>query len=141
MSGGYISCGEFIGDDKSGSALEGVLNGIITTLPDGEKAAFRERVAAPVFIAMRRCGEQFEISPDAVSYLFDPLVRYHAYLSELLGNPEPFLAPELDRQRGLDLTAAKYGEGQGWQFYCTHDLLKACEISRQTGEPIVISFD
>ena len=141
MGGGYISCGEFMGEDKSGSAFEGVLRGIPTLLSAKEAARFSDQVATPLLQALHEGGEQFEISPEMVSHLFQPLTRYHAYLDETLGHPHPYDAPELDRKRGLDMTEAKYGAGLGWQFYCTHDLLRACEVSQQKGEPIVFGFD
>src|SRR5687767_12921583 len=121
MGGGYISCGEFMGDDKSGSAFEGVLRGIPIVLTAEEGTAFSEQVAAPLLQALHEGGEQFEISPEMVSHLLQPLTRYHAHLDETLGHPHPYDAPELDRERGLDMTDAKYGDGPGWQFYCTHD--------------------
>ena len=141
MGGGYISCGEFMGEDKSGSAFEGVLRGILTMLPPKEAVTFTMHVATPLLQALQEGQEQFEIPPDMVGHLFEPLKRYHAHLDHMLGHPHPHEAPELDRQRGLDMIEAKYGSGPGWQFYCTHDLVRACEVSRRTGEPIIFAFD
>jgi hypothetical protein len=42
MGGGYISCGEFRGEDKSGSALSGVLREIPKILSEQEAVAFRK---------------------------------------------------------------------------------------------------
>jgi hypothetical protein len=141
MGGGYISCGEFLGEDKSGSAFEGVLRGIPTILAPDAAATFTKHVATPLLQALYVGEQEFEITPEIVGHLFQPLTTYYAHLDQVLGHPHPYEAPELDRTRGLDMTDAKYGAGLGWQFYCTHDLLRACEISRDTGEPIVISFD
>jgi hypothetical protein len=141
MGGGYISCGDFMGGDKSGSALEGVLNGILKALPDSEKYSFKTRVVEPLLTACRRCEEEFEMPNEIVLALLDPLRAYHAYLGNLLGHPEPYLAPDLDRKSGLNATEAKYGKGPGWQYYCADDLIKACDKSLQTGESVMLAFD
>ena len=141
MGGGYISCGGFMGDDKSGSALSGVLRDIPKILSQAEAVAFQTNVAAPLLEAIQSGEQEFQVPPSTVSLLAGPLARYHAHLDEALGHPVPCEAPELDRQRGMDMTDAKWGDGLGWQFYCTHDLLRACEVSNKTGEPITLSFD
>jgi hypothetical protein len=141
MGGGYISCGEFMGEDKSGSALPGVLRDIPKVLSSAEAADFRKQVAGPLMEAMGRGEQEVEVSATTVSLLLAPLARYHAHLDETLGHPHPHDAPELDRQRGMNMTDAKWGDGLGWQFYCTHDLLRACEVSQKTGAPIVLNFD
>jgi len=141
MGGGYISCGEFMGEDKSGSAISGVLRDMATMLSPAEGAAFQKHVAGPVLEAMHRGEQEIEIPPAAASLLLGPLARYHTHLDATLGHPHPYDAPELDRKRGMDMTEAKWGEGLGWQFYCTHDLLRACEVSQKTGAAIVLHFD
>jgi hypothetical protein len=140
MGGGYISCGNFLGDDKSGSAFVGVLRGIPTVLSAAEAAAFRVSLAEPL-MAMLEDSQELEITPQRAAELFEPLRKFHEHLRAALGDPEPCHAPELDRKLGVNMTNAKYGEGTGWQFYCTHDLLHACELSQKSKEPIGISFD
>jgi hypothetical protein len=141
MGGGYISCGKFLGDDKSGSALQGVLRAIVLRLPPECVADFDKDVASPLLSSLDQGMAEFEISPRMVARLVGPLTDYHAYLDEILGHPDPEEAPELDRMQGLDMTKAKYGAGLGWQFTCTYDLLRACEVSKKEGLPILINFD
>ena len=130
-----------MGEDKSGSAISGVLRELLAILPPAEAAAFQKKVSSPVLEAMEGGEQEVEITPAAVSLLLEPLRRYHAHLDKTLGHPHPYEAPELDRKRGMDMTDAKWGDGLGWQFYCTHDLLRACEVSQRTGASIVLNFD
>lgn len=58
-----------------------------------------------------------------------------------LGHPEPFNAPQIDEERGLKATDAKWGKGIGWRYYCLHDLEQALRVSIQTGDPVVVHFD
>lgn len=141
MDGGYISCGKFQGEDKSGSAIGGVLRSVPTLLSEEEATTFNQKVATGLLQALDEGREWFEISPEMVSHLAGPLTRYMAHLNNMLGNPHPWEAPDLDEKRGIDPIEAKYGAGPGWQLYCTHDLLRACEISQNSGKAIVISFD
>jgi hypothetical protein len=130
-----------MGDDKSGSALSGVLSDMLRVLSDAEADAFYKQVYRPLLEAIENGEQEIQIDANSVSALVGPLGRYHAELDKELGHPIPCEAPEIDRQRGMDMTRAKWGDGLGWQFYCTNDLLRACEISRMTGEPITLSFD
>lgn len=140
MGGGYISCGKFLGEDKSGSAIAGVLRGIPTVLPEAEGAIFRSAIGDPLLAAVGR-SQPLEIPPKLAAQLIEPLRIYHEHLRVVLGDPDPGDAPELDRERGLRMTDAKYGQGLGWQFYCTHDLLRACQLSQENNEPVSIAFD
>jgi hypothetical protein len=141
MGGGYIACGSFLGADKSGSAFRGLLEGIAGFLPSEEGERFRATVANPIL--ERGCSQTqtLTIPSELVSQLEGPLRQYMDYLGELLGYPVPHEAPDLYRKAGLNPTEAKWGKGCGWQYYCADDLLQACEESRRTGEPIVLSFD
>jgi len=76
-----------------------------------------------------------------VELLLPRLRSYCLALDEKLGHPEPSEAIDLDIAAGLDPIEAKYGAGEGWRFYCATDLLKACEVSFATGEPIFVRFD
>src|SRR3989442_9193282 len=111
MGGGYISCAGFMGEDKSGSAISGVLRDIPKVLSEAEAAAFRQCVVDPLLETIHKGTRELEILPSTVSLLIGPLGRYHAHLDEALGHPHPYEAPELDRQRGMDMTDAKWGEG------------------------------
>jgi hypothetical protein len=138
MGGVYISCGKFSGDDKSGSAFQGLLAGIADLLSSAEAAEYRSQIFDPVISALT---DHTLITPKIAAQLHPLLKRYSDRLRERLGNPDPWEAPGLDEKAGLDPTAAKWGEGLGWQYYCAHDLLRACEVSAETNEPIVVSFD
>jgi hypothetical protein len=140
MSGGYISCGSFAGADKSGSAFQGVLEGIERFLPPAEADLFRRTVLDPLLEGYSE-EQTLAIPPGMVPGLEGPLRRYYEHLGRQLGHPPPHEAPELDRDTGLDPVEAKWGKGLGWQYYCAHDLLHACAESRRTGEPIVVTFD
>ena len=139
MGGGYIECGTFLGEDKSGSAIEAVFEAIASTLPTDERGHWeREFVQA---LGTSPDGTGFSIESPLVRLLVAPLRKYYEYLGAKLGYPNPYEAPSLDAKSGLDSTEAKWGAGDGWRYYCAHDLLRACEVSLQTGEDIIVSFD
>jgi hypothetical protein len=140
MSGGYISCADFEGEDKSGSAMEGVLQGIVDRLPPKEADAFKREVV-DVIKATLGPDSGVRVERPIAELLLPPLRAYYLALDEKLGHPEPSEAIDLDAAAGLDPIEAKYGAGEGWRFYCAADLLKACEISRRTGQPITVTFD
>ena len=81
------------------------------------------------------------ITPQLVQTLIIPLRKYYENLGAKLNYPKPFDAPSIDDESGLNPTDAKWRAGDGWRYYCAHDLLKACEISLQTNEDIIVSFD
>src|SRR5687768_17549245 len=113
MGGGYISCGKFLGEDKSGSAIAGVLRGIPTVLSETEAAAFRSVIGEPSLAAVAR-SQALELPPRLTARLIEPLRIYHEHLRVVLGGPDPGEAPELDRAQGLNMIDAKYGQGLGW---------------------------
>ncbi len=139
MGGGYIECGSFFGEDKSGSAIEGVFEAIAAMLSPEE----RERWQTDFITALRTMSDDagFLIEPHLVKMLMVPLEKYYADLGARLGYPNPYEAPGMDAARGLNPTEAKWGAGDGWRYYCAHDLLEACKVSLEDGEDIVISFD
>jgi hypothetical protein len=141
MAGGYISCGTFYGDDKSGSAFLGLLEGIAERLPPTQAAEFRVTVIDPIMDTELPEEQALTLSAEVVAKLEGYLGAYYEYLGEQLGHPLPHEAPDLDQQAGLDPTEAKWGKGLGWKYYCAHDLLQACGESHRTGEPIILSFD
>jgi hypothetical protein len=141
MAGGYISCGSFMGADKSGSAFEGLLEAIAQSLPTEESRQFRDTVIRPVLDPGYSEEQTLIVPADVALLLRGPLRSYYDHLGEQLGYPLPLEAPDLDRKAGLDPVEAKWGKGLGWQHYCAHDLLQACLESRRSGEPVVLSFD
>ncbi len=141
MSGGYIACGSFLGDDKSGSAFQGLLESIAQFLSANEAEQFRATTIAPILESGYSQEQKMTIQADVVMHLAGPLRQYYDHLGHQLGYPLPHEAPDLDKKAGLDPIEAKWGKGPGWQYYCAHDLLQACDESQRIGEPIVLSFD
>jgi len=140
MGGGYISCGDFLGEDKSGSAISGVFEALEPLL-SAEASDVMERLNADVEQRFDEGEQEFRIPPPLAALLVEPLERYQQELGARLGHPDPAEAPDLDRASGLDPIDAKWGAGDGWRYYCVHDLLQACQLSRESGQPVVVSFD
>ena len=135
MGGLYVQCAEYGGDDKSMSAISGVLTAVAESLSGGDRAAF-ELAFAPL-IAGDIDEEGVTLGAQHVALLEAPLQAYYEALGEKLGHPEPWEAPELD----VGSVDAKYGAGDGWRFYCAHDLLQACQVHREEdGAPILIFY-
>jgi hypothetical protein len=142
MSGGYISCGNFLGSDKSGSAIYGVLDALPALLAPDERERFQDSIITPIRLAIENAQEQeILIDPNVASHIAPVAEKLYTRLGEALGHPLPHEAPPIDAQSGLDPVEAKWGKGKGWQYYCLHDLLKACRVSIESGEPICLSFD
>jgi hypothetical protein len=141
MSGGYIHCAGFSGDDKSGSAITGVLDSLGECMPESDRAAFHDAVLNPICKAIREASDHILIEAEIVGRLKSPLDELYSRLGSELDHPEPSDAPQFDDDQGLDPIEAKWGKGKGWQYYCAHDLRLACEASLASGQPICISFD
>jgi hypothetical protein len=133
MAGGYIACGSFLGTDKSGSAFQGLLEAVAHFLPAAGARQFRDGVIAPALAPGFSDEQTLTIPAAAVPHLVGPLRRYYDHPGQQLGHPAPHEAPELNKQARLDPVERKWGKGLGWQYYCAHDLLQACEQSQRTG--------
>jgi hypothetical protein len=141
MGGGYISCGEFVGADKSGSALSGVWSVIENVYAE---AALKHRLAewdVEAQEAFRAGSMEADLPSQIAADLIKPLERYVADLGQKLGHPEHADAPALDEAAGIPRMDAKWGAGDGWRYYCAVDLLAACRVSAETGDVVVIAFD
>jgi hypothetical protein len=140
MSGGYISCGDFRGEDKSGSAITGVFEALPEYISPENRYAFINEVLEPLQNSIENGDHMLIYSPDAKRLL--PLVEllYEEYKTEL-GAPEPWNAPQVDEDRGIDPIDAKWGKGIGWRYYCLHDLRSALRLCVETDDPVCISFD
>jgi len=146
MSGGYVSCGGFHGDDKSCSAFRGVLDQIVSLPsynPDTDLQRFIERLRS--FLSGEGDAEWSDyllISPQQAIDLEPYLAECSRSLVADLGTEDPFEAIEKDKAvPGLDPIEAKWGKGKGWRLYCVTDLLRVIALSRTTGEVICIAFD
>lgn len=136
MSGGYISCGTFHGDDKSGSALQGVLEGLKAL----EDARYSEIVARLREELDQATGEvQIDVGTAAI---LAPAIRtYREAIEAELGGPrDPFEVAAEDAQK-MNPIDAKWGAGLGWRYYCVVDLETALDVSAAEGEPVLIEFD
>ena len=140
MAGGYIQCGDFMGSDKSGSAISGLVDALPKFAPPADQS-FVEAVIGPLRQAVANCQEYILIEPDIAARLIPALERFNAHVGQQLGFPEPWDAPAKDDDAGLEPIEAKWGEGKGWQYYCSNDLVQACRVSTETREPICVSFD
>ena len=141
MAGGYIHCGEFSGEDKSGSAIAGVLDALTVCVPDTDRMHFVTTILNPIREAIEEANDHILIESDIAARIRSPVDDLYKRLGEELGHPQPWDAPQFDEDQGLDPTEAKWGKGKGWQYYCVHDLRLACDESVKSGEPICISFD
>ena len=138
MSGGNIMCGGFEGSDKSGSAIAGVLDGM---LKDAKKNDELVDIVEGLKSSMEEGEDHLLIDPELADVLLPAVNAYHKKLKAKLGDVDPFKVIELDEADGIDPLDAKWGKGQGWQYYCTSDLIEALKESKKTEEPVVIVFD
>ena len=145
MGGGYISCGDWMGNDKSGSASTAVFEQLERFMSGPDLEAFNLFMNSPVDPTEMEAGhfdETLIVIPQTIAVtLIEPLERYRDELSTKLGHPLPVAAPSLDQKAGIDPTKAKYGAGDGWRLYCVADLIEACQRSRKTNAPVEISWD
>ena len=141
MSGGYIECGSFMGGDKSGSAISGVLDALPACVVPLERSTFSAEVADPIKESLSNSSELIQIQSSSAKRLISPLEIFVARVGQELGFPEPWEALEKDLHSGLDPIEAKWGKGKGWQYLSATDLLEACRVSVATGEPVCLTFD
>ncbi len=134
MGGGYISCGEWLGDDKSGSAFLSLLDELEQTLLPEETSRWQEMVGEPL-------QEQLNDTPeDDMPYL--ELDR--AMMDCLIGPVRRYVAQE--RARGIrgdppGTVEDGWQSGPEWRLYCAIDLLRAHDECSRTGDTVVIHFD
>jgi hypothetical protein len=135
MGGINIYCGGFEGEDKSGSAVEGVLNGI------EEMASAPERTAIGRIRTALQDGEDHTlIQPEDARLLLPTLRQYAARLDAQLAIPgDPFDQIRRDERQSPDrITELQYGESLGWRAYCARDLLKAFETADSESEEVAL---
>ena len=128
MSGLNIHCGSFQGDEKSGSAI----NGVLKALPKIPKEL------------VQSIDSQFEsaefalISVEQTVPLLPALVSYRHQLLEQIGHDDWWKKAMEEDAAGLEPVRAKWGDGLGWRLYCVTDLIKACEASQAQNCEIAI---
>jgi hypothetical protein len=130
MAGGNIHCGTFEAADKSGSAFEGVIKEIRSSI---------ESIAED-FARQLDEGEYVLISPLMAKNLIEVLDIYLILLIKEIGNDDCHQEILREENAGMDPVDAKWGESRGWRLYCVTDLLGACRTSINENEPVCIAF-
>jgi hypothetical protein len=135
MSGINVYCGSFEGDDKSCSALQGVLEGV-GGMGSGPERPIIARISEDLLDEDR---DHLLIEPDDARLLL-PLLRRYARVQGQLAIPGDFLDQMARDERAapgreVDL---KYGEGLGWQAWCVRDLLRAFETADTESEEVAL---
>lgn len=141
MGGGYIQCDDFVGDDKSGSAISVVLEELPTQLPESERDAFINELIAPLQRQLEETGEYFLIPPASSKRLLPLVDLLYEIYRQRFGSAEVWDAIELDERSGLDPIEAKWGKGAGWRYYCLTDLRIALQRSIDSDCDVCVSFD
>lgn len=139
MGGIYIQCGSFEGEDKSGSAIEGVLQDIAHTARDSQRIAIT-RIADQ----LNAGADHALIEPDVARQLAPLIDRYCSKIAaDIAPVTDPFVQIERDHEAdpNLDPTEAKYGKGLGWRYYCALDLARAFAASANEDEPVILTWD
>lgn len=128
MSGLNISCGEFVADDKSGSAFERVLLDLIG-VPEDIKHDILSGFEEQEFV---------HIEPSCAAALIEPLETYRSQMVAQIGHSDWWAETQREEANGSDPVKLKWGEGRGWRLYCSVNLLAACRASVQGGEPVAV---
>ena len=130
MSGGEINCGSFIGDDKSGSSFEAVINRIRNDV----------KIIAEDIDAQLKENEYVLVSPENAKILFPLLQKLEVDLISEIGSDNWHEEVQKDEDSGMNTVDAKWGKSKGWQLYCTTNLIKACQTSINENEQICLVF-
>ncbi|ELP30120.1 hypothetical protein Q31b_50170 [Novipirellula aureliae] len=141
MGGGYIQCDDFCGDDKSGSAMSGVLEELPSQLSDSERETFVNELIAPLQRQLDETGEYFLIPPASSKRLLPVVDSLYDNYRQRFGDADVWDAIELDDESGLDPIEAKWGKGAGWRYYCLTDLRVALRRSIDSDSDVCVSFD
>lgn len=141
MGGVYIQCGSFMGRDKSGSAIEGLLDEL-SPLADALQQGALDRARAA--LDGEPDGDYGRISrSDAVT--LGPLLEN--YVAQIYARHGPISDPfelmdrDFAEDPSLDQTAAKYGKSRGWRLYCATDLAEASKVASRENEDVILTWD
>ena len=141
MGGGYIQCDDFSGDDKSGSAMSGVLEELPSQVSELERGTFVNEVIVPLQTQLGETGEYFLIPPATSKRLLPAVESLFDEYRQRLGDVEVWDAIEMDDESGLDSIQAKWGKGAGWRYYCLTDLRVALRRSIDSDSDVCVTFD
>jgi hypothetical protein len=147
LGGIYIDCGTFAGEDKSGSAILGVLEGM-QLMADTATRAVLEQLIEQVEVMLQTNTPTVQISPNDALVLLSDVRRYRAKLEQRLGSiRDPHIAIHNDvvEGEGVEMGSvrkySRYGAGLGWQYFCVLDLEPAFEKSIADQNSVVLSWD
>ncbi|WP_236713354.1 hypothetical protein [Pseudomonas sp. Root329] len=129
MAEGNIICGTFQSADKSGSALEAVLDALPLQARELVENVKQQLDTADLVL----------IDVDQAKSLLPFLQAYQAQLIAEIGNDDWTRATQ-EEESSLEPVAAKWGLGKGWRLYCVRDLIGACENALEEMEPVCIAF-
>lgn len=141
MGGGYIHCDGFSGDDKSGSAMSGVLKELPSQLPESERDSFVNELITPLQRQLAETGEYFLIPPASSKRMLPLVDSLFEKYRQRFGDGDACDTIAVDDESGLDPLEAKWGKGAGWRHYCLNDLRKALRRSIDSDSDVCISFD
>ncbi|WP_439864628.1 hypothetical protein [Pseudomonas antarctica] len=130
MAGGNIGCGAFQGQDKSGSALEAVLEALPTEASEWVEAV-RQQLDTAEFVL---------IEVETAARLLPFLQDYQTRLVAEIGHDDWARAAQ-DEEAEVGAVAGKWGAGSGWRLYCVGDLIIACQQAALEHEPVYVVFD
>jgi hypothetical protein len=135
MSGGYFSCGNWMGDDKTGSAFFEVLDNLEDVVTSEERPLWDAEFAAPLRAQLDELDEDeppfMELSRQMMDVLVPPARRYFQLLNERLGHPDPDTWPEIGERK----------TGAGWELMCLEDLFRAYDACCKSNESVTVHFD
>jgi len=103
VGGGYISCGDFEGEDKSASALEGVIEDLQALVRWEKESPLHDLLSnMHAFVSGDRVPpeewqEEIRITSDQMAALRPFLEKYHAQLIENAGTSDPIAAMEVEQ--------------------------------------------
>jgi len=136
--GMQIYCGDWHAAEDAGDAFEDVIHGVERFLSEEEAEDWTNELIPSLdeqdaAIDPEDCETiQVVLSPRLMEILIEPLRRYHSYLVDLLGQPNPAEARSRDWEQGVI--------GDGARLECAHALMEAYRACRKTGEPVRIFF-
>ncbi len=132
MSGGYLSCGEWMGEDKTGTAfleVAAVLEEDVVT--EEESSQWDQHFADPLRAQLEELDEDdnpyMELSPEMMEVLVPVARRYFSTL-------------ESDNSGLSEENFHEQGE-TGWHWICLKELFRAYEAQKVNGEKVVIHYD
>jgi hypothetical protein len=141
MGGVYIRCGSFEGEDKSGSAIDGLLDELFPLADAGQRHALSSVRRALQGEADGDFGRIAKADAAALAPLLQTYVAGVHSRYGPLSDPFELVDRDFAEDPSLDPTDAKYGKSRGWRLYCATDLLEACKTSAREHEDVILTWD